>query len=383
MHRKINIIALYNNNGVGYHRILKPMQKLMDYHRELFNVFMLEVGKSDKQPLPDLGTTPIDIIIFNTAIGLKEDDPLIIYLQLCLMKYNSKIVMDIDDYFEFGSSVIVSKDMKAKHAKQVPDALKSADYITTTTETFKNVLLQHNPNVKVFPNFYDMLDPQYTVTRKPLFNDNGECVVRLGFTSSAFHKEDFKQLVNVTYQLKKLGLSDRFKIVLAGYSQNKWYQDYEKILTSDYRIVSKADKRLLEDYSNTSIELKNYQRIPWLPTNEYMKAYNEFDVLVAPLKDTPFNSCKSQIKYVEAAAMGAVFVGSDTPAYNKYVERGVNGFLCKPTEWVATLSTLIDDWDYVVRSGFSKMAKVDAFMNYEAEIVTKHRKDFFLKIVDL
>ena len=81
-----------------------------------------------------------------------------------------------------------------------------------------------------------------------------------------------------------------------------------------------------------------------------MKAYNEFDVLVAPLKDTPFNSCKSQIKYVEAAAMGAVFVGSDTPAYNNYVERGINGFLCKPTEWVAALSTLIDDWDYVVRS---------------------------------
>jgi glycosyltransferase involved in cell wall biosynthesis len=297
------------------------------------------------------------------------------------MKYNSKIVMDIDDYFEFGGSVIVSKDMKEKHAKQVPDALRNADYITTTTETFKNILLQHNPNVKVFPNFYDKFDPQYTVTRKPLLNDNGDWVVRLGFTSSAFHKEDFKQLINVTYQLKKLGLSDRFKIVLAGYSQNKWYQDYEKILTSDYRIVSKADKRLLEDYSKTSINLKNYQRIPWLPTNEYMKAYNEFDVLVAPLKDTPFNSCKSQIKYVEAAAMGAVFVGSDTPAYNNYVERGINGFLCKPTEWVAALSTLIDDWDYVVRSGFAKMAKVDVVMNYEAEVVTKHRKDFFLNIL--
>lgn len=381
MERKINIIALYNDNGVGYHRVIKPMQKLQDYYPNLFNVSLIETAKSDKQPLPDLGTTPIDIIYFNTAIGLKETDNLIYYLQLCLMKYNSKIVLDIDDYFEFGNSVIVDKKTKAEHAKRAPEMLQTADYVTTTTAYFANVISKYNKNVEYFHNFYDRHDRQYTINREPAINADGKRVVRIGFTSSAFHKEDFLQLSSVTALLKKKCPNNPFKIVLCGYTPNQYYKDYEKILTSNYNICNATEKRILKNYSITDIELPTYQRIKWLPTGDYMRAYNKFDVLVAPLKDNPFNACKSPIKYVEAASMGVLFVGSNTPAYNSVVSHGVNGFLCKGNEWTATLSKIINNWDDGY--GFKHIidnASEDAFNLYEAEVVTAQRKDFFLKI---
>ena len=72
------------------------------------------------------------------------------------------------------------------------------------------------------------------------------------------------------------------------------------------------------------------QRLRWAYPGT-MAAYQQFlrtlHVGIAPLLDTPFNACRSDIKFVEYAAGGAVFVGSRRACYEATVQHGHNGFL--------------------------------------------------------
>lgn len=70
----------------------------------------------------------------------------------------------------------------------------------------------------------------------------------------------------------------------------------------------------------------------------------QLDVAVAPLRDDGFNRCKSAIKYLEYAALGAAGVFSRLPPYTAVVRPGENGLLAGTAEeWLAALTALVDD----------------------------------------
>lgn len=55
-----------------------------------------------------------------------------------------------------------------------------------------------------------------------------------------------------------------------------------------------------------------------LPLDKYMTAYNGHQIALAPLKDSLFNSCKSNLKALEAGAKGLALVTSKVkPYFNK------------------------------------------------------------------
>lgn len=375
--RKIKILALHNGSGVAYHRVLKPMRGLTMLYPNDYEVHYIHVKNKDISSLPDVNYT-FDVIYFNTILGIDDDSPLLPYLEHMLSK-GAKIVLDIDDYFEFGRSVLVKKDVGYKHASLVPEAIRASDYVTTTTETYQKKLLELNKNVEVFPNFADEFDPQYksekTLSRK----------IRIGVTGSAMHKYDVQILKGVPYMLKKDGYLSRIQFVLCGYADNFVYHGYEKILTDEYRTLTRTYRHRLEDKSVIDInnEYGSYRRIGWRNIDTYMSIYNELDVLLAPLEDTKFNSAKSQIKYIEAGYMDTVFVGSDVPSYNNYVSNGVNGFLCKnKIDFSNTIKLIVDKWDDTNGlKGIREAAKLDIQKRFTLTEVTKKRNDFFKKIV--
>lgn len=98
-----------------------------------------------------------------------------------------------------------------------------------------------------------------------------------------------------------------------------------------------------------------WKRHPWvssiMPPNQVSHSYAEFarfaaalpiDVGIAPLRDTTFNCCKSDVKFQEYAALGVVGVYSDLPAYRSSVRHGENGFLASQTaQWRACLEELV------------------------------------------
>ena len=77
--------------------------------------------------------------------------------------------------------------------------------------------------------------------------------------------------------------------------------------------------------------------IPWVDTNTFPRTYMSInpDFVIAPLAENEFNKCKSNIAYIQACAIGAVFIGSkfkDSPYENiitdlkdfwKYTNKGI------------------------------------------------------------
>lgn len=60
---------------------------------------------------------------------------------------------------------------------------------------------------------------------------------------------------------------------------------------------------------------------------DYYKFVRTLHIGVAPLKDDPFNLCRSDVKFMEYASRGAVPVCSNVPTYNRTLKDGETGFL--------------------------------------------------------
>ena len=79
---------------------------------------------------------------------------------------------------------------------------------------------------------------------------------------------------------------------------------------------------------------------PWRDLPALM--VEKVDVNLAPLElSSPFCRAKSELKYVEAGAVGIPTVASPTPAFQAAISHGVNGFLAATAdEWVSILESL-------------------------------------------
>jgi glycosyltransferase involved in cell wall biosynthesis len=71
----------------------------------------------------------------------------------------------------------------------------------------------------------------------------------------------------------------------------------------------------------------------------------EWDIALAPLRDTPFNRCKSDIKFLDYSAIGAAGIFSRVRPYEASVSHGQTGWLAEntPEAWQAALTELIDN----------------------------------------
>jgi glycosyltransferase involved in cell wall biosynthesis len=68
-----------------------------------------------------------------------------------------------------------------------------------------------------------------------------------------------------------------------------------------------------------------------------------WDIAISPLRESPFNSCKSDIKFLDYSAIGAAGIYSRVPAYEPSVRHLETGWLVKNdvAAWVDALETLL------------------------------------------
>lgn len=110
--------------------------------------------------------------------------------------------------------------------------------------------------------------------------------------------------------------------------------------------------------------------IPWTDTNTFPRTYMSInpDIVIAPLAENEFNKCKSNIAYIQACAIGAVFIGSkfkDSPYEN-------------------TITDLKDFWKYTNKDIYNNIVEYqDKFMIQSGSYLesSKHLNKF-LSIMD-
>ncbi|WP_197067126.1 glycosyltransferase [Ensifer sp. ZNC0028] len=128
------------------------------------------------------------------------------------------------------------------------------------------------------------------------------------------HKSDFSIVENVLYQL----LVDRpgVKLTLLGAVQ--------------------SSERLLA--------LPNVRSLPLLRYDAMMSELENHNVLLVPLEDTPFNECKSSVKFVESGAVSLTVVASKISEFDLAVKDGFSGYIAAGSDdWYKILSRLADD----------------------------------------
>jgi glycosyltransferase involved in cell wall biosynthesis len=199
---------------------------------------------------------------------------------------------------------------------------READGILVSTESLKRRLARLNGRVVVVPNALDerLFAPGGQQVRRALRPD---AVKVIGYMGTFTHLADLMLLLQALRQVLR-GHGGRVEFELAGGTDDpSWLEALEGLPV-----------RVLE-----------------LPGGEYPRfvawgvEHLRWDVGVAPLAGTPFNDCKSDVKFLDYAALGMAAVCSRVPAYAATVRDRETGLLVPESAaaWVEALETLLAD----------------------------------------
>jgi glycosyltransferase involved in cell wall biosynthesis len=126
--------------------------------------------------------------------------------------------------------------------------------------------------------------------------------------------------------------------------------DFEEAAAALCRILDHFPNvrlRLIGPLSIPSVLSRHRGRIEQLPATDYetyLGLLGECDISIAPLEDFVFNDAKSNIKYLEASAVGLPSICSPRSAFAATITHGKDGFLCDSQgEWEEALARLVSD----------------------------------------
>ena len=202
--------------------------------------------------------------------------------------------------------------------------LRQADCVLVSTPALRERLLEYNPNILVLPNQLDerLLVIQHPSEIRPLA-DHDHIVI--GYMGTFTHDEDFLMILPALKAIHQR-YPRRIEVQVVGV------------------VRSEDTKRELQ-------ELPVRYVYPRPEEHEYplfmlwFTGHVHWDLAISPLRDTPFTRCKSDIKYLDYAAIGAAGIFSPSPAYTSTIHHKENGWIAEntPEAWEEALETLMQD----------------------------------------
>lgn len=402
MSKKIKMLVIPSDTtGVGKFRSVDPHVYIAEHYGDEFDID----------------------IVYNMPNGnleafLKQYDLIHIHKQLdkqCkiidMIKFlGIPVIIDIDDHFKLGNDHPMSITAKKERWHEpIINHLKKADYVTTTTPIFADVIKQHNKNVKVFPNAINPEEKQYAVAKNPRTDR-----LRVGIICGSSHLKDLELLSGIATQVNK----DKVQFVLCGfdtrgtrtiykengevetrpiYPQESVWCDYEKIFTDNYRTISPEHKDFLMKYMagvDDPFTNEPYRRMWTRHINDYATHYQNVDVLIAPLKENDFNKVKSELKEIECGFTHTAFIGQNFGAYTinlvPMIEKGgkINeegtALLVDSSknhkQWAKYINKLADDADMLKKLQDNLYNFVKD--RYSLAEICKQRVEFYKSIVN-
>jgi glycosyltransferase involved in cell wall biosynthesis len=228
------------------------------------------------------------------------------------------IVLDLDDDLIGMPAVHPDFDAFREWREPLKKLANSAGLITASTEALRQRLTEYNGNVATLLNALDSdlwFAPQPGRDRSAF--RSGRDSLRLLYFGSRTHGDD---LGLIEQSVRRPGNATTLTVVGgAPPGTLDWCEHVDPPKTS-----------------------REYPRfVQWL-----RDFATDFDALVAPLADTPFNEAKSDLKFLEGTALGLPVICSDVIAFSLLRDRGVT-VLCGPSpeEWENAISALREQTD--------------------------------------
>lgn len=404
---KIKLLAIpSDNHGVGKFRILDPYKFIGNHFSDDVHVdISFNVEDNDSIFLD------YDVVVFHSFIHKLSAEKNIERISW-LRNKGIKVIMDIDDLWSVDQRHPMFSQMKLN---KVPETkvkfMRAVDYITCTTELFATEIKNKLgvKNVIVFPNAVDENESQF----KPEKIESDR--VRFGWLGGSSHLHDLELLKQgidgVLNQIK-----DKTQFVLCGFDirgsvneinkqtnqvrqrpvrpdETVWAR-YEEFFTSNYKYIDADYKQFLLTFNQSEYPNKDvpYIRRWTQEINKYAFNYNHFDVSLAPLYESYFNSCKSELKVIEAGFHKKAIIASDVKPYSTIltssINQGVynntgNALLVEPRknhkDWTKNMKRLVDSPSMIEDLGNKLYETVKD--TYSLKNVCKNRVDFLKTLI--
>jgi len=296
---------LADRTGCGTIRVMQPMDALAE-----------ATGRSVlySEKIKTQGFMPKVIV----GQRICKDGPTDLWQHVASNEHRPKLVFELDDdLWNVDPSnhsaydwFLNGFDRKANEYHNVPDNLRAnihvADRVTVTTPALAEIVGQWNDNVHIIPNYL----PEWVLEHERPKNDR----LTIGWMGSATHTMDWEQASGPVARFLKQNPKVGFHLIGAPYG--KWF-------------------KVPEDQIKVT---------PWIDGVENVWKAIDFDIALAPLRPHLFNRSKSNLKALEAAALGIPIVASDVGPYPDFIEHGKTGFLVKRDhEWGKFLRELVND----------------------------------------
>lgn len=315
-------------HGIWFHRIHQPAKALeMRGH----SVKQMSIGTFTPEQMEWA-----DVVVFGRTYP-QQYDP--IKLMREFKKLGKRVVYDMDDDFwqvaKDNPSRLVSNALKDQYEGMIQEA---DAIITPSTVLAKKFKKYFKKKIHICPNGVDLNEyVERTHMDKPL---------TIGYMGAASHWKDLQLIGKVISDLSK---KHQFIFTIYGLTgepiESAMYF-YKKTLQNNFA-PEKNDyyKSALEFYSQ--LNGTTLYHIPFMPPELHPKSLSgaDFDIALAPLEDTVFNSGKSCIKFYECACVGSAVVASDVMPYKDEVDyRAKNTY----KDWYNKIEKLIIDGDFRV-----------------------------------
>ena len=375
--KRILVIPSTISGGVYYYRIYTPFKQLADYDK-----FDITIHQGIKWGIEDIKYIEdnFDIVIVHNGLYTTEIQESFWKAMIYLKSKGIKFILDIDDYWNYGKSHPANNVcLFNAFPKKMMINFKIVDYVTTTTEYFKNVIGEHFPKdrIYVFENAISSNDAQFSFFKNPSEK------LRIGLTGGSSHTEDIKQLLDFPKYMTKKQL-EQIEFVFCGYDT----KNAEKvILDENNKVVS---IRKLDDKDNWWIQtenhfksnIKNYKRVETkdIMKGDFGKIYEDIDVLLVPLKNNLFNRCKSELKFIEAGFTGTAVIASNVIPYNNFANNNDECLFVdpKPESWAKAIKKLLNDRELLINITSNNSTRIKLLR--ELERINDKRIDFFENI---
>lgn len=304
----MRILAAHDGLGCGYVRMVQPLRELARHGHEVTFCKTLDIETIEHLR---------DGSKWDVVVGQRFAKYEGMTMWRRARTPRNRLVYEVDD-----DMFSIDKINWAAHEQfndpEIQDGIRTyslmADLVTTTTETLARVQRSVGiQNVAVLPNCipeYVLDIPRVVSGRRP----------RLGWVGGASHGLDVHEAVPAVrrFLIKNPG----WDLYLGGtdYRPSFNAQNWDQMLYADW-------KQINDD------EHGYYQMI-------------DFEIGLAPVKDTVFARSKSALKALEYNARGIPVIASDVQPYREYILHGENGFLVKhPHEWMKYIRLLADNPD--------------------------------------
>ncbi|PWB50240.1 MAG: hypothetical protein C3F13_17385 [Anaerolineales bacterium] len=279
----------------------------------------------------------------STSFGLdynNEPADVVIIDRLWRSNVSLKLVQDLVNKIRFkGAHLVYSVDdnyLDLQSLDQVKPGsetssivtflLQQADAVLVTTPALSQRFQEFNPKIYILPN---QLDERLLVIRQPALPaqlaDRIQIVV--GYMGTFTHDSDLMMILPALQSIARR-YPHRVQFQVVGVINN---EDIKNELSSlPLRFV--YPHREEHEYPLF---------MPWFTGHVH------WDIAISPLLADPFNDCKSDIKFLDYASIGAASIFSNVPAYTASVQHQRNGWLTENTQlgWEDALSNLIEKPD--------------------------------------